>query len=324
VGGTAFSGRSASVRESLERALGCILLLVVGLAPLRADAVEPLPTHEIAEGIHVYQAPYELPRAVNEGAIANVGFIIGRDAVAVIDTGGSRRAGQRLLAAVRARTALPIRYVINTHMHPDHVLGNGAFVAEGATFVGHHKLARALSARADTYLEGARRELGDTVFAGTTVVLPVLPVVGVVSLDLGDRRITLEAQATAHTDNDLTVFDQRTATWFLGDLLFMGHVPALDGRLKGWLAFIVQARQRRVARVVPGHGPASAAWPDATTAQEHYLRSLEASVREALKAGRSMSDIAAGLDLGEPPGWMLFDAFHARNGVAAYQELEWE
>lgn len=315
------------MRSSLRRGLTCIVLLAAGLVPALAadgDAVEPLPMREIAEGIHVYQAPYTLAQPANEGAIANVGLIVGRDAVAVIDTGGSWRTGRRLLAAVRARTELPIRYVINTHTHPDHVLGNAAFTAEGARFAGHHKLARALIARADTYLEAARRELGDTVFAGTAIVLPDLPVEGVVSLDLGDRQIDLEAHPTAHTDNDLTVFDRRTGTWFLGDLLFMGHLPALDGRLMGWLALMERARERHVARVVPGHGPASSPWPEALAPQERYLRSLEASVRDALKAGRSMTDVAAGVGLPERDAWALFDAFHARNSVSAYKELEWE
>jgi quinoprotein relay system zinc metallohydrolase 2 len=279
---------------------------------------------EIADGIHVYEAPVELARPANAGAIANVGFIIGRDAVAVVDTGGSVRAGERLLAAVRARTTLPIRYVVSTHMHPDHVLGNGAFVREGARFVGHHKLARALEARGNTYLEAVRRELGEAAAAATTLVVPDLPVVGLVSLDLGDRRIDIEAHPTAHTDNDLTVFDHRTGTWFLGDLLFMGHVPVLDGRLKGWLAFIAEARKRSVTGVVPGHGPASASWPDAVVPQERYLRGLETSVREALKQGRSMSDVAAGLGFADQSAWALLDAFHPRNTVSAYKELEWE
>jgi quinoprotein relay system zinc metallohydrolase 2 len=302
-------------------------LVTAGFAPVWAsneDVVEPLPTREIADGVHVYQAPYALAGPANEGAIANLGFIIGRDAVAVIDTGGSLRTGRRLLAAVRARTELPIRYVINTHMHPDHVLGNAAFVNEGVRFVGHHKLARALSARAETYLGAAHREMGETAVAGTRVVLPDLPVEGVLSLDLGDRQLEIEAHPTAHTDNDLTVFDRRTSTWFLGDLLFMGHVPALDGRLKGWLALMERARGRSVARVVPGHGPDSAPWPEAMAAQERYLRSLEAGVREALKAGRSMSEVATEVGLSEQGAWALFDAFNPRNNVSAYKELEWE
>lgn len=311
---------------SLWRGLGCTILLAAGLPALAAEdhVVEPLLMREIADGVYVYQAPYALARSANEGAIANVGIIIGRDAVAVIDTGGSLRAGRRLLAAVRARTGLPIRYVVNTHMHPDHVLGNAAFAGEAPRYVGHHKLTRAIAARAETYLETARRELGDEAFAGTAIVPPDLAVEGVVSLDLGDRRIELEAHPTAHTDNDLTVFDYRTGTWFLGDLLFMGHVPALDGRLRGWLVLMERARERSVARVVPGHGPASAPWPEALGPQERYLRGLEAGVREALKAGRSMTDVAAGIGLSERDAWALFDAFNGRNSVSAYKELEWE
>src|SRR5215218_3710276 len=97
---------------ALRRVAGSIFLIASGLVPLYAAenrAVDPLPTRESAEGIHVYRAPHALADPANEGAVANLGFIMGRDAVAVIDTGGSLRAGRRLLAAVRARTALPIR-----------------------------------------------------------------------------------------------------------------------------------------------------------------------------------------------------------------------
>jgi quinoprotein relay system zinc metallohydrolase 2 len=311
-----------SRRELLLQA--CVATALFGRAPASATALEPLPVTEIADGVFVYQAPYALAARGNDGAIANVGFIVGRDATAVIDTGNSRRAGERLLAAIRARTALPVRYVVNTHMHPDHVLGNAAFVPEAPAFVAHHKTRRALVARADNYLEAARRLLGDEAFVGTTVVLPTIHVNGRLTLDLGGRRLELEAHPPAHTDNDLTVLDEATGTWFVGDLLFVGHVPALDGSLRGWLKLMRELRRRPAARVVPGHGPASVAWPEALAAQERYLSRLESDVRRLLREGASISDAAERAGLDERDAWALFEEFNARNAIASYHEIEWE
>ena len=317
------------MRDAFRHAIACGTLLAAGIlaafaAFAQTTGIEPLATREIAAGIFVYQAPHALAHPGNDGAVANLGFIVGRDAVAVIDTGGSLRAGQRLLAAIRMRTALPIRYVVNTHMHPDHMLGNAAFADEGARIVGHHKLARALEARSAGYLEAARRELGETGFSGTAIALPDMPVSDAIVLDLGERRIKIEAHATAHTDNDLTVFDSRTGTWFLGDLLFVGHVPVLDGRLRGWLSFMSRAGMRRVERVVPGHGPAAAEWPAALDAQERYLKSLERSTLELIRAGRSIGEAANSVAPSEREAWELFNDFNARNAITAYKELEWE
>ena len=103
---------------------------------------------EVAPGVFVHQGRYEVQSPENRGDIANASFVVGDEAVAVIDTSGSAVMGEELRDAIRAVTNKPIKYVINTHMHPDHVFGNAAFKQDNPTFVGHYKLARALGTRA--------------------------------------------------------------------------------------------------------------------------------------------------------------------------------
>lgn len=291
----------------------------------RAEAPkDAIPFLEIAPQVYAHSGQIAEYAPDNEGDVSNAGFIVGRDAVAVIDTGGSARVGARLRAAIRSVTPLPIRYVINTHMHPDHVFGNAAFEDDKPQFVAHHKLARGLAARAERYIAINKEALGEAAFAGTKIVLPTLPISEATKLDLGDREIVLEPQKTAHTDNDLVIRDTRTGTLFLGDLLFAQHAPSLDGSIVGWMSVLDALTNTPAERAVPGHGPASLPWPDAAKPLQHYLEVVTTEIRALLKDNRTLSDATATVGLSEKGAWKLFEDYHARNVSAAFAELEWE
>jgi quinoprotein relay system zinc metallohydrolase 2 len=284
---------------------------------------QPLALVEIAPGIHVSPGVHAEATAENLGAIANLAVVIGGEAVAVVDTGGCALWGQRLRQAIRRLTALPIRYLINSHVHPDHIFGNAAFEGDGAAVIAHAKLPAALAARGPFYLQTIEKALGPMA-AGTRIVPPTATVSDQLEIDLGGRVLRLQAQATAHTDHDLSVFDTATGTLFPSDLLFMMRTPVIDGSLKGWLQVLDELRGIPAARVVPGHGPVSADWPVALDDQERYLRTLLVDIRSILARGGTMEEAVDSVGRSEQGRWLLFDDYHARNIVTAFAELEWE
>jgi len=314
--------RQDFLRASL--ALAAVPLLRAVPAHAAAPAPDSVELSEIAPGVFVHQGRVEMQSLENEGDMANAGFVVGSESVAVIDTLGSAVVGERLRNAVRAVTDKPIRYVINTHMHPDHVFGNAAFKEDAPAFVANHKLARGLASRAERYLATNKRMLGDAAFAGIEVILPTVPVDNTMSLDLGGRTLLLETQRTAHTDNDLIVTDSATGTLFLGDLLFSVHVPTLDGSILGWLALIDDLKKRNAARVVPGHGPHAMELPEAFEPEQLYLAAIVTDVRKLIKEGKTLEDATKTAGFEERDAWKLFDHYHVRNVTAAFAELEWE
>jgi quinoprotein relay system zinc metallohydrolase 2 len=284
--------------------------------------LRPLTTVEVAPGIHIRRGVDEDVSVSNDDAIANIGFIVGRDAVAVTDAGGSLNDGRRLRARIKEVTPLPIRYVLMSLVHPDHVFGAGAFSADQPVYVGHAGLPRALSLRWDYYRKRTEDVLGkDTVGA---VVMPTRLVSEHDEIDLGGRVLELTAHGVAHTDSDLSVLDRQSRTLIASDLLFVQRVPSLDGSLKGWLKELAALQRVSARRAVPGHGPVSVEWPRGSSDLQRYLGVLLRETRQAVAQGVEIDAAVKTVAHSEHGRWALFDDYNGHNVIQAFKELEWE
>ena len=143
-------------------------------------------------------------------------------------------------------------------------------------------------------------------------------------LDLGQRKVSIRAWRSAHTDDDLTVYDQASATLWLADLLFVEHTPVIDGSLIGFLEVIKSLRAIPAKHIVAGHGRSALPWPEPLDAQERYLNVLLRETRSALKNKKTIQQAIDEVGLSEEKNWVNFDSFHRRNVTTAYTELEWE
>jgi len=300
-----------------------LFIFLIALASQAISATPVLSINQVAPGVYVHWGVQEFSDTHNHGAIANIGFIVGERCVAVIDTGGNPGQGKALKNAIENTTSKPICYVINTHVHPDHIYGNSAFKESGAKFVGHEKLARAMSVRGDYYLQKAPELLGITL-TPKDIIPPDISVSSVLDLDLGGRTLKLTAHPAAHTDNDLSVYDPQTDTLWLSDLLFIEHLPSIDGSLKGWFAELEQLEKQSYKTVIPGHGSLVTDWPKSMQPEKEYLSALLLETRAAIKKGVFLEDAVSLIGLSFKNKWKLFDEFHRKNVTKAYAELEWE
>ena len=304
--------------------LGMGIWLLSGLLLTTVSAAErAFRLDEIAPGVYLHQGvTVDFPDPRHDD-IANIGFIVGAKCVAVIDTGGSVKTGAALRTAIRGITALPVCYVINTHVHFDHVLGNLAFTGDKPEFIGHAGLGDAIEASRAFFLKEFSAELGGTP-SEKSIIGPTRGVTERVTLDLGGRKLLLTAWPAAHTHADLTVLDEQTGALWTGDLLFREHIPILDGSLTGWLSVIKTLKTIAVKKIVPGHGPPGDTWTEVMTAQENYLNNLLQETRKAIAGGVFMEDAINTIGRGEEDHWLLFEQHHRANVSKAFVELEWE
>lgn len=223
---------------------------LLATAAMAADASAPFTLHEVAPGVW---AAIDNPAAKSARAGANAGFVIGSDGVLVVDTFENPDAAKELLNQIRQKTNLPIRFVVNTHYHLDHVAGNNIFAAAGATV-----LAQA-NVRSWERTENKKFFGNKITDAEKTMVeslgLPSITYTEGVELYLGTRQIIVRS-FPGHTGGDSAVFIPDANVIFCGDLFWNHTLPNLiDASTKPWIETLNAGIEHHPDGIfVPGHG----------------------------------------------------------------------
>ena len=262
-------------------------------------------------------------------AWANTGFVIGDDGVVVIDTSASLDANgnfstepaKQLLATIRTLTKLPVKFVINTHYHVDHVGANAVFVDAGATALAHRNV------RGWTRSENLRM-FGKDIKPEQKRFIEALepPTAGydhLVDLHLGARLIRVRS-FPGHTGGDSVVLIPDANVVFMGDLFWNKIVPNLiDASTRQWIDTLdTLVKANATATFVPGHGDVGVA-QDVTAFREYLatLRTLVSDARAPEKSDEALADAVMPALRDKYNTWAGFDSFARPNILQMDAEL---
>ena len=256
------------------------------------------------------------------------GFIVGNDGVLVVDSMLNRRLANQLLALIRAKTAKPIAYVVNTSYHGDHSYGN-QFMPKGARVIQHVETQKYIQARFKDDVAFMSKYFGTN--QGLAELRPqradiLVPHGGTLELDLGGKRVRILHLGFAQTVGDLFVWLPNDKVLFTGNPI-IATPPALpwllDGRLEDSLQTLTRVRRLIPddAVVVPGHGaPVDPKTVDFNIA---YLGRLQREVRDAVDRGLDEKATVRAVAMKEYEGYRIFPWVHAQINVPnAYQEMK--
>lgn len=255
---------------------------------------------------------------------ANAGFVVGDDGVAVIDTFASATGAAQLLAEIRRLTSLPIRFVVNTHHHLDHVAGNAVFVEAGAVVLAHRNVHRWIRLENLRLLETAGAAAPPELRAAIErVASPRMGYAGELQLHLGSRVVQVR-EMSGHTGGDSVVTIPDAGVVFTGDLFWHRGLPnMIDGTTDSWIETLDSlAAAGQEHTFVPGHG--GLARMEDVTAFRDYLATLRRAVSEARArqlSGQALADAVKSLLAKAYSEWAFFDYLSVPNILHMEQEL---
>ena len=299
----------------------CALPAIVG-ATTESKSMLPPPV-QISSHFYAWLGPHGGPSIENKGFRMNMGFVVGKTEVAVIESGYHDAMARDMLQHIRKITPLPVKYVVNTNSQGDRFLGNEYFRLQGAVIISSAAEAKRMKAMGSLFAQISERALG---FPPASMKPPnppdrILEAHG--DIDLGGVNLKLQQFGAAHTPSPLVVHIPQDNVVYAGDILYSGRLLAVvdGGNVGSWLKVFDALKQYGDVTFVPGHGK-----PGKLTAFEFstrdYLSLLHSHMSKAAEQGKTPTEAIKSLDQTRFSKLENFDELATRNAHAAFLEAE--
>ncbi len=285
--------------------------------PAWAAADIELTPQRVSEHCWFFEGAAGAASAANKGFMSNAGFIVTGDGIVVFDALGTPVLGQAMLDAIRRVSTQPIRRIIVSHYHADHIYGLQALKATGAEIWAQRRAQEYLASPvAAERLAQRRQELFPWVDEKTRVVPPDVWLDGDTEFRMGGMQFRILYSEGAHSPEDILLYVVQDQVLFAGDLVFAGRVPFVGtADSKGWLKALDKVIALHPVVAIPGHGPASRDVARDLALTRDYLSYL----RETM--GRAVADLTPFDEAYAQTDWSRFaklPAFEQANRGNAY------
>ena len=295
--------------------------LFVGSVAAEGLALQP---REVAAGVWMVQGASALGTPANRNFISNAAFVVTRDGVVVVDALGSPALATELLAAIARITPQPVRQVVVTHFHADHIYGLQVFKDAGAVITAQRDGQVYLQSEAAALrLQVSREELAPWVDAATRLVPADRWISEPTRFTLGGVDFLLLPAGPAHTPEDLVVYLPQQRVLLAGDLVFRGRIPFVGQADSGrWIAALDRLIGFGAELIVPGHGPASSNAQADLQLTRDYLQHLRLTMGEAARNLDPFDEAYARADWSRFAHLPLFAAANRINAYNTYLLME--
>lgn len=301
-------------------AFGLVILFYINgtyASPLQTQPVAPV-WRALGEGVYVVQGKNQDVMQSNAARVVNTGVVDTGNGVLIIDPGPTYLWGMEVNKLVALHLHKKIRWVVNTHAHPENVLANSAFV--GVPIYASQTTSQLMRKRCKACLARLSQTVGKSGMRGTKIVLPNHNLKDGQRLKLGNAIFDIRVFTQAHSYGDTTLFNVNSHTLFAGGLVYKDRLPEMfEADIDGWLNALNELKKLPIQTIV---GAGMGSGDEALLATETYLQTLRRAVWRRLEAGEDESIAASALQLTEWQHWHGYGSRHMLNVQHVWLQLE--